>query len=172
MAGPWETSFTQERKAWHEWDTSKRVSWQHCDWAVPLLNTTGPFSPAKIHGNGGPSTGGILAFARAKHRGLYSLSSQGSALTHLTATGSTAVLLHASVSALPQDRKALPEGIMFTFPQAPDSFLPGNGSVGIHSPSVFPLASSSQAYHGLKSDLHHICGLGTGHCHGSRGAAC
>lgn len=72
----------------------------------------------------------------------------------------------------PQDRKALPKGTMFTFPQAPDSFLPGNGSVGIHSPSVFPLASSSQAYHGLKSDLHHICGLGTGHCHGSCGAAC
>lgn len=72
----------------------------------------------------------------------------------------------------PQGGKALPKGKVFTFPQAPDSFLPGDGSVGIHSPSVFPLSSSSQAYHGLKSDLHHIRGLGTGHRHGSRGAAC
>lgn len=43
---------------------------------------------------------GFWHLPRAKHRGLYSLNSQGSALTHLTATGSTAVLLHASVSAL------------------------------------------------------------------------
>lgn len=70
----------------------------------------------------------------------------------------------------PQGGNALPKGAKLTFPQAPDSFFPGDGSVGIHRPSVFPLASSSQAYHGLKSDLHHICGLGTGHCHGSRGA--
>lgn len=72
----------------------------------------------------------------------------------------------------PRVGKVLPKESRHTFPQAPESFLPGDGPVGIHCPPVLSVAPRPKVNAGLKSDLHHIRGLGTGYCHGPCGAAC
>lgn len=61
----------------------------------------------------------------------------------------------------------------FTFPQASDTLLPGDGPVGLQRAAV-PLHCGAlrQTALSLEPDFDHISGLGKGHGHGSRGAAC
>lgn len=63
--------------------------------------------------------------------------------------------------------------ILFTFPKTFNAFDPGYGLVCVEG-AVVPLhdAALGQADLSLKPDLHHISGLGEGHCHCPRGAAC
>lgn len=57
-----------------------------------------------------------------------------------------------------------------TFPEPPESFLSGDGSIGIHSALVS--SASSGPCLSLEADLHHVCGLGHSHSEGTCGAAC
>lgn len=62
---------------------------------------------------------------------------------------------------------------LLTFPESFNAFHPGYGLVGVHG-AVVPLhhAALRQVDLSLEPDLHHIGGLGEGHRHCPRGAAC
>lgn len=61
----------------------------------------------------------------------------------------------------------------FTFPESFNALDPGYGLVGVDG-AVVPLRDAAlwQVDLSLKPDLHHVGGLGEGHCHCPRGAAC
>lgn len=75
----------------------------------------------------------------------------------------------------PRVGKALPKALglesRLTFPQAPEPFLSRDGPVGVHCPAVLLAAVRPEVLVCLKSDLHHVRGLGTGYRHGPCGAA-
>lgn len=60
----------------------------------------------------------------------------------------------------------------FTFPEAFDALVPGDGPVGLQR-AVVPLHRTAvwQTTLSLEPDFDHVGGLGKGHGHGSRGAA-
>lgn len=62
---------------------------------------------------------------------------------------------------------------LFTFPESSNALDPGYGLVGVDG-AVVPLRDSAlgQVDLSLKPDLHHVGGLGKGHGHCPRGAAC
>lgn len=62
---------------------------------------------------------------------------------------------------------------LLTFPESFNALAPGYGLVCVNG-AVVPLCNAAlwQVDLGLKPDLHHVGGLGEGHCHCPRGAAC
>lgn len=59
---------------------------------------------------------------------------------------------------------------METFPEAAEALQLVYLFVGLHGAVVAP-SYAAQVHLGLESNLHHVCGLGEGHGHGTRGAA-